>query len=114
MISFDDFKKVEIKIGTIISAEKVEGADKLLKLMFDFGPSPISGQASEPVQILSGIAQFYDPLTLVGKQVPVVVNLEPRTLKGQVSNGMMLAVVVDEKPVLLHPDTSVLPGSLIK
>ncbi len=107
MINFDDFKKIEIKIGTIVSAEKVEGADKLLKLMFDFG-------GAEPVQILSGIAQYYDPAALVGKQVPVVVNLEPRTLKGQVSNGMMLAVVVEDKPVLLHPDNTVPAGSLIR
>ncbi len=122
MISIDDFKKCEIKIGTIISAEKLEGADKLLKIMFDFGPSTSSGQATEPVQILSGIAEFYDPATLVGKQVPVIVNLEPRTLKGQVSNGMMLAVVADDpsnplgasKPILLHPDKEVPPGSTIR
>jgi methionine--tRNA ligase beta chain len=107
MIVFEDFKKLEIKIGTIVSAEKVEGADKLLKLLFDFG-------GTESVQILSGIAEFYDPLVLVGKQVPVIVNLEPRTLKRQVSNGMILAVVVDEKPILLHPDKSVPPGSLIR
>ncbi len=107
MINFDDFKKLEIKIGTVVSAEKIEGADKLLKLMFDFG-------GPEPVQILSGIAQFYDPSVLVGKQVPVIVNLEPRTLKGYVSNGMMLAVVVDDKPILLHPDKDVPSGSLLR
>ncbi len=107
MISFDDFKKCEIKIGTIISAEKVEGADKLLKLMFDIG-------GTEPVQILSGIAQFYDPSVLVGRQVPLIVNLEPRTLKGQVSNGMMLAVVVDDKPMLLYPESQVPPGSIVR
>ncbi len=107
MLTFDDFKKLEIKIGTVVSAEKIEGADKLLKLMFDFG-------GPEPVQILSGIAQFYDPAVLVGKQVPVIVNLEPRTLKGYVSNGMMLAVVVDDKPVLLHPDKDVPTGSPLR
>jgi methionine--tRNA ligase beta chain len=107
MISIDDFKKVEMKIGTIVSVEKIEGADKLLKLMFDFG-------TEGKVQILSGIAEFYDPSVLVGKQVPVIVNLEPRTLKGQVSNGMMLAVVVDGAPVLLHPDKDVPPGSLLR
>ncbi len=147
MITIDDFKKVEIKIGTIVSAEKVEGADKLLKLLFDFGvteiqpdsslrggsqadeailvvgstaPPPASAQGLGEVkqkpltQILSGIAEFYDPSGLVGKQVPVIVNLEPRTLKGQVSNGMMLAVVVDGAPVLLHPDKDVPPGSLLR
>ncbi len=107
MISIDDFKKLEIKIGTIISAEKVERADKLLKIMFDFG-------GTEATQILSGIAEFYDPAVLVGKQVPVIVNLEPRTLKGLVSNGMMLAVMVDDKPVLLHPDKEVPQGSMLR
>ncbi|OGZ72539.1 MAG: hypothetical protein A2908_01555 [Candidatus Staskawiczbacteria bacterium RIFCSPLOWO2_01_FULL_38_12b] len=107
MISLDKFKESDIRLGTIVSAEKVEGADKLLKLMFDFG-------GPEPVQILSGIAEFYDPAVLVGKQVPVIVNLEPRTLKGQASNGMMLAVVVDGKPVLLHPEKEVSPGSIVR
>ena len=107
MISFEDFKKVEVKIGTIVSAEKVEGADKLLKIMFDLG-------GAEHVQILSGIAEFYDPSVLVGRQVPVVVNLAPRTLKGHQSNGMMLAVVVDGAPVLLHPDKPVPPGSNVQ
>ncbi len=107
MITIEDFKKLEIKMGTIVSAERVEGADKLLKLMFDFG-------ATEATQILSGIAEYYDPAALVGKQVPVIVNLEPRTLKGHISNGMMLAVVVDNKPILLHPDKEVPPGSLLR
>lgn len=107
MISFEDFKKLEIKIGTIVSVDRIEGADKLLKILFDFG-------GPEPVQIVSGIAQFYDPALLVGKQVPVVVNLQPRILKGQVSNGMMLAVVVSDAPILLHPDKQVPPGSLIR
>ena len=107
MVSIEKFKELEIKIGTIVSAEKVEGADKLLKIMFDFG-------TSEATQILSGIAEFYDPTVLVGKQVPVIVNLEPRTLKGLVSNGMMLAVVVDNAPVLLHPDKQVPPGSMLR
>ncbi len=115
MISFDDFKKLEIKIGTIVSAEKVEGADKLLKIMFDFGiMQDLPAPQKQLTQILSGIAEFYDPATLVGKQVPVIVNLEPRTLKGHVSNGMMLAVVVDEAPILLHPDKEVPPGSLVR
>ena len=107
MISFDEFKKLDIRIGKIVSAEKMEGADKLLKLMFDFG-------SNEMVQILSGIAEFYDPSTLVGKQVPVIVNLEPRTLRGQISNGMILAADVEGKPILLHPGQEVPPGSVVK
>jgi methionine--tRNA ligase beta chain len=107
MISFDKFKEIEIRIGTIVSAERIEGADKLLKLMFDLGQS-------EPVQILAGIAEFYDPSILVGKQMPVIVNLEPKKLKGHMSNGMILAADFDGKPVLLHPLEDVPPGSIVK
>ena len=107
MISFEDFKKVEIKIGTIVSAEKIDGADKLLKLMINLG-NP------EPTQILAGIAQFYDPATLVGKQLPVVVNLEPRVLKGYSSNGMILAADGNGQPIILHPEKEVPPGSIVK
>jgi len=108
MISFDDFKKLEIKIGKVISAEKIEGADKLLKLVFDLG-------GPEPVQIVAGIAEvFPDASVLIGKQLPVVANLEPKMLKGQVSNGMILAVNVEGKPVLLHPEKEVPPGSVVK
>ena len=99
--------QLDIKIGKIISAQKVEGADKLLKLMVDVG-------GAEYVQILSGIAEYYPALLLVGKEVPIIVNLEPRTLKGHVSNGMMLAAVVDETPVLLHPDKEVPLGSIVR
>lgn len=107
MISIDDFKKLEIKIGTVVSAERIEGADKLLKLMIDLGNE-------EPVQILSGIAEFYEPDFLLGKQIPVIVNLEPRTMKGLVSNGMLLAADGNRKPVLLHPSEQVPPGSMVK
>ncbi len=132
MISFEDFKKCEFKIGTVVSAERVEGSEKLLKLMIDFGviktfdvsPLPQEGDVEplpQPVieqrdirQILSGIGQYYSPEALVGKQVPVIVNLEPRKIMGQESNGMVLAVVVDEKPILMHPDKEVPPGSMIR
>jgi methionine--tRNA ligase beta chain len=107
IISFEDFKKCEMRIGKILSAEKMEGSDKLLKIMFDFG-------GPEPVQILSGIAKSYNPDDLVGKSVPVIVNLEPREMMGHASNGMMLCAILDEKPVLLHPDKDVPPGSLIR
>jgi len=109
MITIDDFKKLEVKIGTIVRAEKVEGADKLLKLIVDLG------EADSERQVLAGVAlAFPDPSVLVGKQVPILTNLEPRTMRGEVSNGMMLASDSPDGPVLLHPAGPVPPGSLVK
>ena len=105
MANFDDFKKLEIKIGTILSAELVEGSEKLLKLEVDLG--------EEKRQILSGIAKFYKPEDLIGKQVPVLANLEPKQMMGLESQGMILAAGLDEKIALLHPDTEVPAGSNI-
>jgi methionine--tRNA ligase beta chain len=106
MINFDDFKKLEIKIGKILSAEKVEGTDKLLKLEIDFG--------AEKRQIVAGIAETYQPGEIIGKEVPVLMNLEPRTIRGVESQGMILAASVDGKPRLLHPDIEVPPGSEVR
>ncbi|MEK7552048.1 MAG: methionine--tRNA ligase subunit beta [Patescibacteria group bacterium] len=107
MISIEDFKKLEIKIGKIISAEKVEKSTKLLKLIVDFG--------NETRQILSGIGEsFDDPQILVGKQVPVLTNLEPRMIMGLESQGMILATSSDSKVVLLHPSEEILPGSVVR
>jgi methionyl-tRNA synthetase len=92
----------------VVSAEKVEGADKLVKLIFDIG-------ASENIQIIAGIAQFYpDVSILVGKEIPILTNLEPKIFKGQVSNGMILAVDVDGKPIFLYPEKEVPPGSIVR
>lgn len=85
-ISIDQFKDVEIKIGKILSVEIVPDADKLLKLEVDMGEE-------SPRQILSGIRMYFeDPQVLVGKRVPFVANLAPRTIRGLESNGMILAV----------------------
>jgi methionyl-tRNA synthetase len=85
-INIDDFKKIEIKVGEILSAEKVENADKLLKLEVSFG--------TEKRQIVSGIAEFYpNPVDLIGLKVPFVTNLESRTIKGLESNGMIMAAL---------------------
>ena len=107
IIKYDDFAKLEIKIGTITFAQAVPEADKLLKLEVDLG--------EEQRQIMAGIAEsFPDPSVLVGQQVPVLVNLEPRMLRGYESQGMMLAADTEGKPVLLHPAQTVPNGSLIK
>jgi methionyl-tRNA synthetase len=83
VIQFEDFMKVEMTVGEIIEAEKVENADRLLKLKVDFG--------SEQRQIVSGIAEYFSPEELIGKKSPFVTNLEPRKIRGEESNGMILA-----------------------
>jgi len=105
-ISFDDFKKLEIRIGKIISAEKIESSNKLLKLQVDFG--------TEQRQILAGIAKFYEPEALVGKECPFAFNLAPKMLGEIESQGMILCPSNENGPVLLHPDKPVPPGNLIK
>lgn len=106
-IPFEDFKKLDIRIGTIVAALRIEGSDKLLKLEVDFG--------NEKRQILAGIGKAYEPESLVGKQCPFVFNLASREMMGLASQGMILAADNGEgKPVLLHPDAQVPPGSIIK
>lgn len=111
-INIDDLKKLEMRIGKILTAEKIEGTDRLLKLEVDFGPS--AGSGSSKRQIVSGIAEFYKPEDLIGKECPFIVNLEPRIFMGVESQGMLLATGVDGSAVLLHPDKEVPQGSLIK
>jgi len=111
-ISFEDFKKLEIRVGKIISAEKVEGSDKLLKLDVDFGLN--EAKVGIRRQIIAGLAQFYAPEALVGKECPFAYNLAPRTLKGLESQGMILCPSDDGNPVLLHPDKEIPPGSIVK
>lgn len=115
MITIDDFHKVEIKIGTVISAEKAEGTDRLLKLIFDFGDDPSTSSGRETGQIMSAIAEYYpDPSELVGMQIAVCVNLEPRKFKGYESQGMILATGDEKTPIsLMVPEKKVEPGSKI-
>ena len=106
MITFDDFKKIDMRIGKVLSAEKVEGTDKLMNIKIDLG--------TEIRQLVAGIADMYEPHSLIGKEVPVLINLEPRKIRGIESQGMILAVDVGGKPVIMHPDREVPPGSTIK
>lgn len=106
MISFDDFSKLDIRIGTILEAEKVEGADKLLKLKVDLG--------DEQRTLVAGIAEKYQPEDIIGKQLPILTNLEPKTLRDIESQGMILAVDIDGKATLIHPDKNVPNGSKIR
>ena len=105
-ISFEDFKKLDIRVGTIISAEAIEEADKLLKLIIDLGEESLR-------TVVAGIAESHSPEDLKGKQIPVIVNLEPRTLKGVESQGMILAAVVDDKAILINPEDNVPQGTSI-
>jgi len=104
-IEFECFEKLEIKIGKILSAEKVEGSDKLLKLEVDIG--------NEKKQIVAGIAETFKPENLVGKEIPIIANLEPRKIRGIESQGMVLIVDTNEKLVLLSPEEEVPPGSVV-
>jgi methionyl-tRNA synthetase len=105
-ISFDDFAKLDLRLGTIIAAEKVEKADKLLKLQVDLG--------FEKRTIVSGIAQHFTTAELIGRQVVVVANVAARKLKGIESNGMILSAEdAQGKLHLVHPQQLVDPGSKI-
>jgi len=106
MIHYDDFKKLELKVARVLFAERVENSEKLLKLEIDLG--------SEKRQLVAGIGKRYAPEELIGKEIIVVANLEPRTLMGFESQGMLLAADGADGPVLLVPDAEVLPGSDIK
>jgi len=107
-ISIDDFAKVKIRIGKILSAEKVSEADKLIKFTVDLGEET-------PRQILSGIAMHYpDPSILVGKNVPIITNLLPRMIRGLESNGMILYVVGENVLTTLEPGSEVSPGTPVK
>lgn len=97
MISYDDFKKVEMKVGQIISAEKIPDSEKLLKLSVDFG-------FDAPRQVISGIAKYFpEGSGLAGKKAMFVTNLEPRMIMGFESQAMILAVGENETFSLLNP-----------
>jgi len=104
-ISFEDFQKLDIRVGTIERAEKVEGSKKLLRLKIDDG---MGGR-----QVLAGLAEFIDPETLVGKQVVFVANLKPRKMMGEYSQGMVLAAESGDGYRLVIPDGEVVPGARV-
>lgn len=115
MISIEDFAKVELRAAKIISAVAVEGSDKLVKLQVDAGDIDEAGN-SVPRQVLAGIRKAYEPEALLGKNIVIVANLEPRALMGETSNGMLLAATDpgDGIPILLMPDKDIKPGSKIR
>lgn len=107
IISYDDFAKLDIAIGTIVAVEFIEGADKLLKLTVDVGEE-------SPRQILSGIKEYFEDVQiLVGKQCPFLINLQPRMIRGLESQGMILAASTDDTFSLLHPYSELPSGTRI-
>jgi tRNA-binding protein len=106
-IKYEDFAKIELKVAKVISAERKEGSEKLLRLKISLG--------GEERTILAGIAKAYEPEALVGKELVVVANLEPRKMMGEESNGMLLAATGSEGiPIVLRPEREAGEGASIK
>ena len=106
-VTFEDFKKLDIRIGSIIACEQVMGSEKLLKLQVDLG--------FEKRTIVSGIAQHFTPESLLNKQVIVVANLAPRKMRGIESQGMILtAEEPGGKLILVNPDDQAVNGSNVR
>ena len=105
VITIDDFKRTELRTAKVLKAEKVEGADKLLKLEIELG--------SEIRQIVSGIAPWYTPEAMVGKMIVVVANLQKAKIRGIESNGMLLAAKCGDKLSLIVPDAEIASGTIV-
>ncbi|NYZ75376.1 methionine--tRNA ligase subunit beta [Candidatus Micrarchaeota archaeon] len=107
LISFEEFAKLDLRVATVLSAEKVEGADKLLKLRIKIG--------GEERTLAAGIAKYYSPEELAGKKIVVVANLQPRKLRGIESQGMLLAAVSEDESsvVLLSPEKDIEDGTKV-
>jgi tRNA-binding protein len=105
-IQYDDFAKLELRVATVLECRPHENADKLLVLQIDLG--------GEKRQICAGLRQHYQPEQLIGKQIVVVANLAPRQMRGQVSQGMLLAATdASGKVIVVSPSEPVTPGSRV-
>lgn len=107
-ITYDDFAKLELRVATIVDCQVHPNADKLLLIQIDLG--------TEKRQICAGLRAYYEPQQLVGKQVVVVANLEPRQMRGQISQGMLLAASdpASGRVIIIQPADAVAPGSGVK
>jgi len=106
MITIEEFGKVELRVATINAAEPHPNADRLLVLKIDLG--------TEERQLVAGIRAHYAPEELVGKQIVVVTNLQPTTLRGVESQGMLLAASDGDKVIVLSPEKPIAPGSKVR
>lgn len=105
-ISIEDFARIQMRVGQVLEAEKIEGSRKLIKLRVDIG--------TEVRQVVAGIAEAYDPAALVNRKVVIVANLKPAKLMGVESNGMIVAASIDGKPVLATFTEDVPNGALLR
>jgi methionine--tRNA ligase beta chain len=106
IVSYEEFSKMDLRIGKVVKAEAVQGSRNLVKMLIDIG--------GENRQAVAGIAQYYNPKDLEGKSVAVIVNLQPRKMFGLESNVMILAAEDDKTVSILLPDRPVKTGSKIK
>jgi methionyl-tRNA synthetase len=106
IITYDDFAKLDLRVGTVINCEEKEGSDKLLRLTVDFGEEGTRN-------ILSGIKKWYKPADLINKQFVFVFNLAPRKMMGEDSEGMILAAEGEKKPLPLKPKSKAPNGAKI-
>ena len=108
MIKIDEFGRVDMRVGLVVEAEAVAGSEKLIRCRVEVGET-------EPRVIFAGLTRWYEPEELVGQQVVVVVNLEPRRIMGEESQGMILAAADENgKPILLVPQDEAAVGSRVK
>ena len=105
-ITYDEFKKVELKVAVVLEAERIAGATKLLKLKVDLG--------TEQRQLVAGVAESYKPEDLIGKKLTIVANLKPAIIRGVESQGMILAAVAGDKAVIPFFEGEIAPGSTVK
>jgi methionine--tRNA ligase beta chain len=105
LVKFEEFDRMDLRVGKIVSAERVEGSDKLLKMQIDLG--------EEKRQVVAGIGKKYEPGELLDKSVAVIINLEPREMMGLKSEAMILAVKDENNLSVLAPDKEIVPGSRI-
>ena len=106
MVEFEEFSKIELKIGTVTEVTEHPNADKLFVLKVDLG--------DRHIQLVAGLREHYKPEDLITKQIVVVANLQPRVLRGVESQGMLLAAQSEGKVCILVPESAVRPGSSIR
>ncbi len=118
-MTIDEFRQVDLRVAKVLAAERIPGSEKLLRLSLNAGDKSEAGLPAER-RVLAGIGKAYEPAELVGREVVIVANLEPRILMGEESQGMLLAASLpgqggaDDVPVMLTLDREVEPGSKIR
>lgn len=106
VISFDDFAKLDLRIGTVTAAKAIAGSDKLIELTLDLG--------TETRTVVTGMREFYQPESFVGKQLSIVANLQPQTFRGTASHGMLMAAEGSNGPILILPESAVPNGTELR